>query len=193
MRNGHPFSGIASRSIVSGKFRIALACLVVILHFAILYSVVFQTPSVIWPFHYDTIYGMGRGEDFYAVYHAGVNTSRDTLPYRNNDDGVTPYFQAFRYLPIVAIAAQGLILLPPLQAYLGRVLFLEVWLFTLIFILHKHTADQGVWLAASTILLINSPYFLEVHMGQFTFVTTALCVMSLYLSLGLLPIPLRWY
>jgi hypothetical protein len=35
-------------------------------------------------------------------------------------------------------------------------------------------------------LLFNSPYFLEVHMGQFTFAATALFVLSVYLPWGVI-------
>jgi len=61
------------------------------IHVAIVSSILVEERSLIWPLHNDTIRRYGRGADFYAVYHAGVNTRRGISPYMRNDDGVTPY------------------------------------------------------------------------------------------------------
>jgi len=88
------------------RIRIILASLAAI-HIAIVASILVEDRSVIWPLHNDTIHRHGRGADFYGVYHAGVNTRRGMNPYRLNNDGITPYRYPFRYLPIVASAAQA--------------------------------------------------------------------------------------
>jgi hypothetical protein len=165
-------------------FRVVLIFLVLCTHIGLIWSVVTQTPSVISPLHYDTAYGIGRAEDFNAVYHAAVNVQRDQSPYRKNEDGITPYFQAFRYLPIVAIAGQGMLFLSPRAAYLVWVAILEVLLGFLVYGFYKRIQNPWVRDIACLLLLVNSPYLLEVHMGQFTFATLALCALTLLFSTG---------
>jgi hypothetical protein len=41
-------------------------------------------------------------------------------------------------------------------------------------------------MAAVALLLLNSPFFLEMYMGQFTFATVALCFLALFLPFGFL-------
>ena len=177
----------SGNSFNSRAFRVVLIFLVLGTHIGLIWSVVTQTPSVIWPLHHDTVYGMGRGEDFNAIYHAALNVQRDQSPYRKNQDGITSYFQAFRYLPIVAIAAQGILFLSPRAAYLVWVAILEIMLALLIYGFYKRIQKPLVRDIASLLLLLNSPYLLEVHMGQFTFATIALCALSLLFSAGPLP------
>jgi hypothetical protein len=92
---------------------IAAACAVIAAHLAIVLSIarqpmrVSQAPreerSLIWPLHHDTVHRAGPGSDFFAVFHAGVQLSRDTSPYVGKENPrVTPDYYAFRYLPIVA-------------------------------------------------------------------------------------------
>ncbi|WP_133510761.1 hypothetical protein [Candidatus Thiosymbion oneisti] len=163
--------------------RIILAILAAV-HVAIVSSILVEDRSVIWPLHHDTIYCYGRGADFYAVYHAGVNTRRGMNPYIPNNDGVTPYHYPFRYLPIVALAAQALTYLTPNTAYLLWILLLEGLLVLLLFIVWRSISDPGYRLATVALLLVNSPYFLELHMGQFTFAAVALCYLGLVLPAG---------
>lgn len=175
------FSGITFKG---RTFRVFLIFLVLCTHIGLIWSVVTQTPSVIWPLHHDTVYGMGRAEDFNAIYHAAVNVQRDISPYRKNQDGITPYFQEFRYLPIVAIVAQSILFLSPRAAYLVWVAVLEILLAFLIYSFYKRIQKPLVRDIACLLLLINSPYLLEVHMGQFTFATIALCALTLLFSAG---------
>ena len=154
------------------------------IHLSIVGSVMFQPRPVIWPLHNDTIHRVGRGADFYAVYHAGVNVREGSSPYAGNDDGVTPYFYPFRYLPIVALAAQALIVLPPQSALLLWIVVVEALLGLLIFGLRRQIENTALWLTATTLLLISSPYFLELYMGQLTFATVALCGIALLLPRG---------
>jgi len=104
--------------------RIILAILTAI-YVAIVSSILVEDRSVIWPLHNDTIHRYGRGADFYAVYHAGVNTRRGMSPYMLNDDGVTSYYYPFRYFHIVALAAPAFTYLSPGAAYLLWILVLE--------------------------------------------------------------------
>jgi len=107
-------------------------------------------------------------------------------PYLGNHDGITPYYYGFRYLPIVASAAQALTYLSPGTDYLLWILILEGLLVLLLCIVWRGISDLRYRLATVALLLVNSPYFLELHMGQFTFAAIALCYLWLILPTGLL-------
>ena len=160
---------------------IILLSLLVTVHVGVVSSIVLQDRPIIWPLHNDTIHRAGIGADFYSVYHAGLNFRRGINPYMGNDDGVTPYYYPFRYLPIVAIAAQPLTFLSPQVAHLVWIIFLEGLFALLLFTLWRNIPDKGVRIAAIGILLINSPYFLELYMGQFTFASVTLCCLAFLL------------
>lgn len=161
-----------------------LLSILVALHLAIVGSIAFQDRPIIWPLHNDTIHRSGRGADFYAVYHAGLNVRRGLDPYANDADGVTPYWYPFRYLPVIAIAAQPITHLPPRAADLAWVVTLEAILALLLVTLWKRIPDPRTRVAAIGLLLINSPYFLELYMGQFTFASVTLCGLGLMLPAG---------
>ena len=165
------------------------ACVVVLLsllvaaHLGIAYSTLRGERPIIWSLHNDTIHRASRA-DFYAVYHAGVNFRNGLSPYERNPDGVTPYFYPFRYLPIVAVAAQAFTLLRPQVAYFAWVLLLEGLLALLLLVLWRIIPSVPVRLATTAALLINSPYFLEIYMGQFTFASITLCCLALLIPAG---------
>ena len=163
---------------------IVLLSLIVATHLGIVFSILHDDRPVIWPLHNDTIHRSGRGADFYAVYHAGVNLRGGIDPYAVNSDGITPYFYPFRYLPIVAIAAQAFTLLSPQTAYFAWILLLEGILALLLVVLWKNITDLRVRLVTIGVLLINSTYFLELYMGQFTFASITLGVLALLLPAG---------
>ncbi|HKZ41026.1 MAG TPA: glycosyltransferase 87 family protein [Candidatus Hodarchaeales archaeon] len=154
------------------------------IHIAVLSSVLQSSKPVIWPFHYDTIHRIGGGADFFAVYHAAVNLRNRISPYERNDDGITPYYYPFRYLPVVGFAAQVLIFLNPWFAYLLWILVLESLMVFFLYVLYKRIHQKSLWKVICVILLLSSPYFLEVYMGQFTFAAVALCLLSILLPRG---------
>ncbi len=138
-----------------------------------------------WPLHFDSTYYNGPGIDFFAVYHAGVNNRSGVSPYSTYErsGGVTPYFFEFRYLPAVASTLGRMVsLVPPLAAYRAWVVVTELlfWLVALVVLrgLWQDSAGFVGWLA----LVLSTPFFLELHMGQFTFVTGALLGVALWLS-----------
>jgi hypothetical protein len=149
------------------------ALLAICAHVFLIWSAAAQEPTILRRLYFDAAYGMGRAADFNAVYHAAVNVDRGLSPYGKGQDGITPYFQAFRYLPIVAVGAQASLRLTPLHAYWVWVAVLEVLLAWLIFVLRTQIRAPVVWALASLCLLLNSPYLLEIYMGQFTFAATA--------------------
>jgi hypothetical protein len=163
---------------------VAVFILALILHVIVVLSVLTQDRPIIWPLHNDTIHRLGKGADFFAIYHAGVNVSMGISPYEENDDGFTPYYHPFRYLPIVAYAAQPLTELEPMQAYALWVIILESALVLLLIALYLRYADKRIWLLSASLLVMSSPYFLELFMGQFTFLTVTLCALALLLPFG---------
>ncbi len=155
-----------------------------VLHLGVAYSVISQplfvhknpeAGSIIWPLHNDTVHRRGPGADFFAVYHAGGNLAKGTDPYHRIDaQQKTPYWFGYRYLPIVGQTLGVLASrFEPLFAWRAWCVLLECLLFGLIARLATLRPDKGGAVIAA-LLLISSPYFLELHMGQFTFATSAL-------------------
>src|SRR5438105_106476 len=105
------------------------------LHAAIVLSIIDSPRPIIWRLHNDTVHRIGPAADFYAVYHAGVNLRRGLSPFANNQDGVTPFYYPFRYLPGLGFAAEPLTWLSPRQAYLLWIAVLESLLAALVFAL----------------------------------------------------------
>lgn len=121
------------------------------------------------------------GADFYAVYHGAINIQGGTSPYSGEPDGVTPYFYAFRYLPGVAQAACHLTRLAPATARVAWCSFIEASLLIVLFLLWRVRGGAWRWLIGAMLALFSLPYVVELHMGQFTFVTVALLLMGLHL------------
>lgn len=136
--------------------------------------------SVIWPLHHDTVHRAGPGGDFFAVYHAGVKRARGESPYSNKEKPrVTPEFFPFRYLPIVAqTLGRAAIAVQPTTAYRIWIGVLELLLAACVVVVWREVKLRWA-LGLSAVLLLSSPYFLELHMGQFTFATSALLALGL--------------
>ncbi|HEY0003367.1 MAG TPA: hypothetical protein VGB17_01060, partial [Pyrinomonadaceae bacterium] len=117
LRTGALFSG---RRLANGLLVISIA-----LHLFVVHSILYGARPVIGSLHNDIVYRIGRGADFFAVYHAGRNLSRGISPYATNDDNLLPYYYPFRYLPIVAVAGRLLASMPPETAYRVWILMLE--------------------------------------------------------------------
>jgi hypothetical protein len=179
----HERPAVGSTAQRGGVTAVLLAILVAA-HLGIVSSIVWQDRPIIWPLHNDTIHREGRGADFYAIYHAALNVRHGLSPYANDTDSVTPYWYPFRYLPIVAIAAQPFTQLPPRTASLAWLVALEGILAVLMLTLWRRIPDRRVRVVAIGLLLINSPYFLELYMGQFTFAAVTLCCLGLLLPAG---------
>jgi Glycosyltransferase family 87 len=160
--------------------------IVVLAHLAIVTSILTQRRPIIWPLHNDTIHRIGPGSDFYAIYHGGVNLRRGVSPYHSDADGRTPFSYPYRYLPAVALSAQLLTLLPPRVAYLLWIGFLECLLGAFVFTLYKRLENKALWLFLTALLLLNSPYFLEIYTGQSTFAATALTALAIMASGGVI-------
>ena len=176
---------------IRGKVLLGLGLLLV-LHLAIVLSIFRQPLNVsahppearswIWPLHHDTIHRDGPGADFFSVYHAGWALSEGVSPYAPYR-GVVPYHYPFRYLPVVGWGMDLLFAgVGPVWGYLYWILLLELTLFALLTLFLRRIRGTGWRFFTAAVLLWSSPYFLELHMGQFTFLTAAL------LSFALLPL-----
>lgn len=138
--------------------------------------------SVVWPLYHDAVHRAGPGADFFAIYHAGIQLSHGESPYDNGEaPRVTPDFFPFRYLPVVAqTLGRAAIAVAPRTAYVAWIVLLELLLGACTWLLW-HELPAPPWrLAAIAVLLLGSPYFLELHMGQFTFATSALLAIGLW-------------
>ncbi len=138
-----------------------------------------------WSLHLDAVRRLGPAADFFALYHAGVQAARGASVYALGEDPQrTPYYYPFRYLPVVAqTLGRALALWPPRTAYHAWVLFLEGLLVTLLVAFWRSLPGERLRVCTSVLLLLATPYFLELHMGQFTFATAALaCLGVLFLD-----------
>jgi len=150
-----------------------------VVHLAVVLSIVLQPRPVIWPLHNDTVHRTGPTGDFYSVYNAAINLRRGIDPYSGSPDGITPYKYPFRYLPAVAVVFQPFTLLPPKVAWVTWILGLEILLAALVVSLWRRIPPLRTRLVTVGALLVSSPYFLELYMGQFTFAAVALLSLAL--------------
>lgn len=174
------------------RILIAACSAAVLLHLLVVASVLKQPlrvnaypeqRAVIWRFHHDTIHRAGPGSDFFAVYHAAVKLSRGESPYDNKENPkVTPEFYPFRYLPIVGqTLGRAATLFEGHTAWVLWCLIVEGLLAATLLLLWRTEASLRWRLGLSAALLFSSPYFLELHIGQFTFATCALLAIGLVL------------
>jgi len=131
-------------------------------------------PPLLWIFN-DAVHRLGPGADFFALYHAAVEMERGGDIYTWNPDGVTPFFYGYRYLPAFVQAAGPFFrLFGPWEAYLIW-LHLLVGLVVLDLFLVRRLFGNGPhlpWLMA--LWLVYTPLWLELYMGQFTFLAASL-------------------
>ncbi len=166
--------------------RVVLA-LAILVHVGIVASILTQARPVIWPLHNDTIHRPGPGADFYALYHAANMRVRGWSPYDPRPDGVTPFYFPFRYLPVVADAGRIALVLPPAAAHRVWIVVLEALLAWLAVLLWRRVEGTGMRVFAVCALLLSSPYFLELYIGQFTFAAVGLLLVALWLPYGVVP------
>ncbi|MBK8481815.1 MAG: DUF2029 domain-containing protein [Proteobacteria bacterium] len=152
--------------------------------------------AVIWPLHNDTIHRIGPGADFFAVYHAGQALAAGLDPYQQLETPRrTPYWFPFRYLPLVGqTLGRAASAFAPQTAYLLWLALTELMLLGLVgALLARQTRVAWQREVALGALLLSSPYLLELHMGQFTFVTVAAVALAVLLDArGPAHSPARW-
>lgn len=129
-------------------------------------------------FH-DAAQTSGPGADFLALYHAGVQVRRGDSPYRMHEDPpATPYFYPYRYLPATAqTLGRAATYLPPYVAALAWIVVIELALLFWVREVRRASACRDADVL-SCLLLLSTPFFLEMYLGQFTFVATVLACMA---------------
>jgi len=142
-------------------------------------------------FTFDSVATHGRrGWDFYALYQAGHNVLTGASAYESANeriDVVVPLYTPFRYLPISAYTVGvALNAVPPLWAYRLWVAFVEATLLACAYLSWRLTPGRrGLVLAA--MWLCFTPYYLELYLGQFTLVQSALVLLMMVASTGAWP------
>jgi hypothetical protein len=126
--------------------------------------------------YHDVARTSGPGADLFALYQAGVNASRGSSVYEAGEDPqVTPYSYPYRYLPVTAhTLGRALAILPPRAAYVGWVLVTELTLVLVVLAFRRASLDATLRTWGTATLLLSSPYWLELYMGQFTMVAASL-------------------
>jgi hypothetical protein len=139
--------------------------------------------SLVFGLYNDAVHRIGPGADFFAVYRAGVQVRAGRSPYSGGaDPGNPPYAYAYRYLPLLAHTLGRLLArLPPREAWIVWGLANEALLICFLRLWWRATPGRRERAAGAALLLLSTPYFLELHMGQFSFATAALACAALLL------------
>lgn len=133
------------------------------------------------PLFDDAVHRSGQGVDFYSVVQAGKNLVDGVSIYSTKPvEQIVPYYNPYRYHPFVAMTI-GLvsILLRPDISYVLWVLILEGLLLLNILLTRSLFSDERSANAATGLWLLFSPYYLELFMGQFSFLMGSLVFWSM--------------
>lgn len=126
-----------------------------------------------------------RGWDFYALYQAGHNVLTGHSAYESDGNRIEMVipggtFTPFRYLPLSAYTLGVLFnLVTPLWAYRLWVAFTELILWMCIWLTWRAERDVNHRVRLAAMWLCFSPFYLELYMGQFSFVQGALIFVML--------------
>ncbi|HEY5950370.1 MAG TPA: glycosyltransferase family 87 protein, partial [Kofleriaceae bacterium] len=134
------------------------------------------------PFYNDIRNRPGPAADFFAVYHAGRQVWTGRSPFAHDErPRVTPsYFAPFRYPPGVAwTLGVAIAKVKPWIAYAVWIVVLEALLVLGIVRMRELIANPAhlAWTRAAW--LAFPPWFLELWMGQFTFVAAMLTFLAI--------------
>jgi hypothetical protein len=142
------------------------------------------------PLFFDATVTRGvRGWDFYALYQAGHNILTGHSAYQSDGSVIEMVipggtYTPFRYLPLPAYTV-GVLLnaVPPIWAYRLWVAFVELLLLACVALTWRveRNPDKRPRLAA--MWLLYTPFYLELYMGQFSFVQAALVFVMLLRAL----------
>ncbi len=128
------------------------------------------------PLFNDCAHRFGAGDDFFSIYAAGAEALHGASIYHfGTHIGSVPYAYPFRYAPAVAFAlAAPLALLPSIRAYALWLVLLEMALVRNIRLTLQAGPDRVRTRGAAAMWLLFSPLYLELFVGQFTFLTGSL-------------------
>ncbi|UCD64336.1 MAG: hypothetical protein JSW34_02550 [Candidatus Zixiibacteriota bacterium] len=121
----------------------------------------------------DAAHRIGPGSDFWAIYNAGKHWLRGNEIY-----GQGPGF-GFRYHPILAQTAVALLsTLKQQWAYWVWVAACEILFLSVMALLRKLCRSTRHFLIIATVLVFFTPYYLEVYMGNASFIAAALLLFA---------------
>jgi hypothetical protein len=125
-----------------------------------------------------------KGIDFFSIYQGGLYALENQPIYSwLVSDGV-PYAVPYRYLPFFAYTvAAAVTVLPPWTGYWLWVSLNEVMLFANAWLTYRIAPDKRWGLIAAAMWFAFTPLYLELYMGQWSFLMATLMFLS---ALGLL-------
>lgn len=128
------------------------------------------------PLFNDTCHRFGPGGDFFSLYAAGVKARAGQSVYTVGGHVPTvPYAYAFRYAPLVAYTlGAALSCLPAIAAYALWLIGCEMALLRNLRLTLALAPDRRTGYVAAALWLLFTPYYLELFVGQFTFITASL-------------------
>ena len=128
------------------------------------------------PLFNDTMHRFGPGVDFFSIYAAGIKARAGESVYTvGGHVSAVPYAYAFRYAPLVAYTVgAGLSRLPAVLAYGVWLVGCELALLRNIRLTLALAPDKRTGYTAAALWLLFTPYYLELFVGQFTFITASL-------------------
>gem|GEM_PF-329730 len=128
------------------------------------------------PLFNDTLHRFGPGGDFFSIYAAGVKARAGESIYTvGGHVEAVPYAYAFRYAPLVAYTlGAALAALPAIAAYALWLIACELALLRSIHLTLEMAPDRRTGYMAAALWLLFTPYYLELFVGQFTFITASL-------------------
>ena len=164
-----------------------LLIVAILVHLTVLVS---WRTGVLNPLFFDATVTHGvRGWDFNALYQAGHNVLTGYSAYQSDGaviEVVIPdgTYTPFRYLPLSAYSLGVLLnLVPPRWAYRLWVALVEGVLLACMTLTWRSVADPDKRARLAAMWLLYSPFYLELYMGQFSFVQGALVFVMLVLAL----------
>jgi len=151
--------------------RIVIAALLLV-HFVLLYLVLSRKLDFLFN---DASHRIGPGSDFWALYNSGKHWRLG-----NNIYGQGPGF-GFRYHPILAMTLLALLshlkntVAYAVWVFLNEFLFLMIWPF-----IRRLITDTRAFLVALAVGVFFTPYYLEVYMGNASFIAAALLIVAFF-------------
>lgn len=133
------------------------------------------------PLFDDAMHRSGKGVDFFAVHQAGQNVIDGADIYSTDPvRQVVPFYNPYRYHPFVALTIGVLArMLPPFTAYGIWIVLLEMLLIVNIIVTRRLFSNEADADRATVLWLLFTPLYLELYMGQFSFVMATLIFWAL--------------
>lgn len=152
-------------------FHKVILLLSVVIHLSFLFAL----KDGFWRQLFSDTHNIGIGADTFSIYEAGYRIRQGLNIYvrEAGEPTKTPYSSGYRYLPLTAfVLGIPLSLLPPFAAY-------GVWVVTLEFLVVVNIMLTLMWTRGRKPLLAAmwlafTPFYVEIYMGQFSFLMSSL-------------------